>query len=145
RLEIITKAGTPQFHGSINFLTRNSVFDAANFFSATKPSESRYYTEGSLAGPIGRGKANTFLLSVEQDWDNVESIVHAVAPDGSFINDNVPSPIKHFFGSIRAYHDFANGDQLWVAYSYEQETMKNQGVGGTVLREAGFRSESYEH
>lgn len=145
RLEIMTKAGTPQFHGTINFLTRNSVFDAANFFSATKPSESRYYTEGSLTGPMGHGKANTFLLSVEQDWDNVESIVHAVAPDGSFIDDNVPSPVKHFFGSIRAYHDFANGDQLWVAYSYEQETMKNQGVGGTVLREAGFRSESYEH
>lgn len=144
RLEIITKAGTPQFHGSINFLTRNSVFDAANFFSATKPSESRYYTEGSLTGPLGGGKANTFLLSAEQDSDNVESIVHAVAPDGSFIDDNVPSPVRHFFGSIRAYHDFANGDQFWVAYSFEQETLQNQGVGGTVLREAGFRSGSSE-
>jgi hypothetical protein len=145
RLEIVTKSGTSQFHGAINFLSRNSVFDANNFFAATKPPESRFYTEGSLTGPLGHDKKNTFLLSLEQDLDNVQSIVHAFGPDNLLIQDNVPSPKRHFFTSFRAYHDFSSGDQFWIAYSYEEETLKNQGVGGVILREAGFRSESREH
>ncbi len=145
RLEIITKAGTPQFHGSVNFLTRNSVFDATNYFAASKPSESRYYTEGSLTGPLPTSKHDSFLLSLEQDSDNLESIVHAFGLGGAVIEDNVPAPQRHFFSSIRAFHDFTNGDQLWIAYSYEQETRKNQGVGGIVLRESGYTSDSLEH
>src|SRR4029077_2837498 len=39
RLEIITKGGTPNFHGSINFMFRHSVFDASNAFAPSKPPE----------------------------------------------------------------------------------------------------------
>jgi carboxypeptidase family protein len=145
RLEIVTKEGTPNLHGSINFLTRNSVFDARNYFAATKPPESRYYTEGSVTGPLGHNPKNTFLVSLEEDEDNLESIVHALGPNGSFIDDNVPTPKHHFFSSVRAFHDLANGSQFWIGYSYEQETLRNQGVGGIVLRESGFTSRSFEH
>jgi len=31
-----------------------SVFDASNFFAATKPSESRYMEEGSFTGPLDK-------------------------------------------------------------------------------------------
>jgi len=145
RLEIITKPGTPQFHGTVNFLVRNAVFDARNAFAATKPAESRYFSEGSLTGPLGRNKQNSFLLTMEQDDDNVEAIVFANGPGNSLIRDSVPAPTRHFFTSLRAYHDFTNGDQLWIAYSYESESQKNQGVGGTVLREAGYTFYSIEH
>jgi hypothetical protein len=145
RLEITTKPGTPQFHGTVNFLTRNSVFDASNAFAATKPTESRYMEEGSLTGPLGKDKSNTFLLSLEQDNDNLQSIVHAFGVNNSIIQDNVPAPQRHFFGSFRAFHDFANGDQFWIGYSYEDQSLRNQGVGGTVLAEAGFRTDSREH
>ena len=77
RVEITTKAGTPAYHGTVNFLTRNSVFDASNTFAPTKPSESRYMEEGSFTGPLGRDKRNTFLLSLEQDNDNLQAVVHA--------------------------------------------------------------------
>ena len=56
RLEITTKGGTPDFHGTINFLVRNSVFDARNAFADQKPSEQRQFYEGSLTGPISRDK-----------------------------------------------------------------------------------------
>ena len=49
RLEIITKPGTPQFHGTINFLTRDAVFDASNYFATTKPPEGR-----ALCRELGR-------------------------------------------------------------------------------------------
>ena len=145
RLEIITKPGTRAFHGAINFLTRNSALDATNYFAATKPPESRYYGEGSLSGPLGRNKKNSFLLSLEQDYDNVQSVVRAFGPDNTIIEDNVAAPERHFFGSFRAFHDFTSGDQFWISYSLESESQENQGVGGTVLREAGYSIKSREH
>jgi hypothetical protein len=144
RVEITTKGGTPAYHGTVNFLTRNSVFDASNAFATTKPSESRYMEEGSFTGPLGPDKRNTFLLSLEQDNDNLQSVVHAFGPAG-IINQNVPAPQRHFFGSFRAFHDFDNGDQLWIGYSYEDQLSKNQGVGGTVLPEAGYTTGFTEH
>jgi len=144
RLEITTKPGTPQFHGTANFLARNSVFDARNAFAATKPAESRYLSEGSLTGPLGKNKANTFLLSLEQDDDNPQAIVYAIGPGNTLIQANVPAPLRHSFVALRAFHDFATGDQVWVAYSYENQTKKNQGVGGTVLPEAGYSTDNME-
>jgi len=138
RLEITTKAGTPTYHGTVNFLVRNSVFDASNALAASKPAESRYMEEGSFTGPLGQDKRNSFLASLEQDNDNLQSVVHAFGADNSIIQDNVPSPTRHFFGSFRAFHDFENGDQFWIGFSYENELRQNQGVGGTVLRSAGY-------
>jgi hypothetical protein len=147
RVEITTKAGTPAYHGTVNFLTRNSVFDASNFFAPTKPSESRYMEEGSFTGPLGRDKRNTFLLSLEQDNDNLQAVVHAFGSptSNSPVGENVPAPQRHFFGSFRAFHDFDNGDQVWVGYSYEDQQSKNQGVGGLVLPEAGYTTAFTEH
>ena len=82
---------------------------------------------------------------MEQDDDNLQAVVFAHGVNDAVINDNVPAPQRHFFGSFRAFHDFANGDQFWIAYSYEYQTMKNQGVGGLVLREAGYNTKSTEH
>jgi hypothetical protein len=144
RLEITTKSGTPQYHGTVNFLTRNSFADATNALAASKPAESRYLEEGSLTGPLGHDKKNSFLLSLEQDNDNLEAVVHAFGANNTLIQQNVPAPERHFFTSFRVFHDFANGDQFWIGYSYEDQTLKNQGVGGTVLPEAGYKSESRE-
>jgi hypothetical protein len=149
RVEITTKAGTPAYHGTVNFLTRNSVFDASNALAASKPTESRYMEEGSFTGPLGPDKRNTFLLSLEQDNDNLQAVVHAfgspVPPTANPVDENVPAPQRHFFGSFRAFHDFDNGDQIWIGYSYEDEKLKNQGVGGIVLPEAGYTSSFTEH
>jgi hypothetical protein len=143
-LEIITKGGTPDFHGTFNFLFRDSIFDARNAFAVTKPSEDRRFYEGSLTGPLGPGKKNTFLLSMESDEDNLDTIVSAIGANGSPIHDNVPAPERHFFTSFRAFHDFASGDQFWIAYSFEDGEQKNQGVGGTVLQEAGYTNQMQE-
>lgn len=149
RVEITTKAGTPAYHGTVNFLTRNSVFDASNTFAATKPTESRYLEEGSFTGPLGRDKRNTFLVSLEQDNDNLQAVVHAFGsptnPAVNLVDENVPAPQRHFFGSFRAFHDFDNGDQFWIGYSYEDQKLRNQGVGGLVLPEAGYTTGFTEH
>src|SRR5882762_8134761 len=81
RLEIVTKGGTPAYHGSVNFLFRDAVFDARNTFAAGKPPEQRQFYEGSLTGPIGESKKTSFLLSLEWDKDNNQAAVVATGPN----------------------------------------------------------------
>jgi hypothetical protein len=144
RLEIVTKGGTADFHGTVNFLVRDSVFDARNTFADQKPSEQRQFYEGSLTGPLGRSKKTTFLVSLDQDFDDSQAFVNAETLNGP-IRENVAAPIHHFFGSGRIFHDFASGDQFWVGYSYEHQSFKNQNVGGTTLPEAAYSTVPLEH
>jgi hypothetical protein len=153
RLEITTKSGTPQLHGTVNFLFRDAVFDAKNAFlqpGSPKPPEQRRFYEGSLTGPLGRNKANTFLFSLERDEDNLQAIIDpaaiaAAASSGlGVIAGNIATPTRHFFIAPRFFHDFKNGDQFWIGYSFEDETQTNQGVGGLTLPSAAFTNRSRE-
>jgi len=148
RLELVTKTGTPQYHGSLNFLFRDSVFDAANAFALVKPPERRQYYEGSVTGPIGRSKRTSFLLALDEDLNDQQAIVVAETVANGVttpLNQNAPNPTHHFFGSGRIFHDLANGDQFWIGYSYEHRSVENQGVGGTVLPSAGTDTRFLEH
>ena len=144
RIEITTKGGTPQFHGTANFMLRDSVFDAPNAYAVTKPSEHRHFFEGSVTGPLSRSKKTTFLLALEADQDDQQATVDAEALSGA-VHDNVPVPMRHEFISGRVFHDLKNGDQFWIGYSYERRTVGNQGVGGTTLPEAGTDLHFLEH
>ncbi len=151
RLEIVTKSGTPAYHGSLNFLFRDSVFDATNAFAIVKPPERRQYYEGSVTGPIGHSKRTSFLLALDEDLNDqpgvIDSTALAAAEQTGFgpIAQNVPNPTHHFFGSGRIFHDFSNGDQFWIGYSYEHRSVQNQNVGGTTLPSAGTDTHFLEH
>jgi Carboxypeptidase regulatory-like domain len=151
RLEIITKGGTPKYHGSLNFLFRDSVFDATNAFAIVKPHERRQYYEGSVTGPIGHSKHTSFLLALDEDLQDQQGVVDptalAAAESLGFgaIPQTVANPTHHFFGSGRIFHDFANGDQFWIGYSYEHRSVENQNVGGTTLPSAGTDTHFLEH
>jgi len=151
RLEIITKGGSPTYHGSLNFMFRDSVFDASNAFANIKPPERRQYYEGSITGPIGLSKHTSFLLSLDEDLNDQQGVVDSAALTaaeslgfGPFAQ-TVPNPTHHFFGSGRIFHDFSNGDQFWIGYSYEHRSIENQNVGGTILPSAGTDTHFFEH
>jgi hypothetical protein len=151
RLEIITKGGSPEYHGSVNFMFRDSVFDASNAFAFVKPPEQRQYYEGSVTGPIGHSKRTSFLLSLDEDVNDQQAIVDqdAIAAAESLgfgpMAQDVPNPTHHFFGSGRVFHDLANGDQFWIGYSYEHRSSENQNVGGTTLPTAATNTHFLEH
>jgi hypothetical protein len=151
RLEIVTKSGTQNYHGSLNFMFRDSVFDASNAFALVKPPERREYYEGSVTGPIGRSKHTSFLAAVDDDILDQQAIMDAdaIAAAESLgfgpIAQTLPNPTHHFFGSGRVFHDLANGDQFWIGYSYEHRSSKNQAAGGTVLPSAATNTRFLEH
>ena len=151
RLEIVTKSGTANYHGSLNFLFRDSVFDATNAFALVKPPERRQYYEGSVTGPIGHSKHSSFLLAVDEDLLGQQAVVDPTALASAealgfgTIPQTVANPTHHFFGSGRIFHDFSNGDQFWIGYSYEHRSVENQNVGGTTLPSAGVDTHFLEH
>ena len=151
RLEIITKGGSSEYHGSLNFLFRDSVFDASNAFATQKPPERRQYYEGSVTGPIGHSKRTSFLLALDEDLNDQQAIIapEAIGAAESLgfgpIAQNVANPTHHFFGSGRVFHDLTNGDQFWVGYSYEHRSSENQNVGGTTLPSAATDTRFLEH
>src|SRR3984893_422614 len=151
RLEIVTKSGSSAYHGSLNFMFRDSVFDASNTFAVVKPPESRQYYEGSVTGPIAHSKRTSFLLALDEDLLDQQAVVDssAIAAAESLgfgpIAQTVPNPTHHFFGSGRIFHDLANGDQFWIGYSYEHRSSDNSAVGGTTLPSAGTDTRFLEH
>ncbi len=148
RLEITTKGGTDVFHGSGNFLFRKSVFDAREPFAASKPPQQRVYFEGALTGPLSSalhvGHGSTFLVTGNHDSNQQQAIVLAATPTGQ-VQTNVSNPTTHDFYSGRAFHTFRSTDLFWIGYSYERRVVRNAGVGGTVLPEAGTDAHSFEH
>ena len=151
RLEIVTKSGSPAYHGSLNFMFRDSVFDASNAFAIVKPPESRQYYEGSVTGPVGHSKRTSFLLSLDEDLLDQQDIIdpNAIAAAESLgfgpFAQTVANPTRHFFGSGRIFHDLANGDQFWIGYSYEHRSADNQNAGGTILPSAATDTRFLEH
>ena len=151
RLEIITKGGSQVYHGSLNFMFRDSVFDASNAFAVVKPPERRQYYEGSIIGPIGHGKRTSFLLALDEDLEAQQAVIDPTAIAaaeslgfGAFAQ-TVPNPTHHFFGSGRIFHDLVNGDQFWIGYSFEHRSTQNQSIGGTILPTAGTDARFLEH
>ncbi|MFO0450967.1 MAG: carboxypeptidase regulatory-like domain-containing protein, partial [Pseudomonadota bacterium] len=59
-VNVLTRSGTNQLHGSAYDYLRNNTFDARNFFSPTVPTLIRNQFGGSLGGPLRKDR--TFLF-----------------------------------------------------------------------------------
>lgn len=143
RIEIITKPGSPQLHGTLNFTFRDSVFDAKNYFAISKPFEQKRIYEGSITGPVPIDHKTTFLLSGTRQEDNLQSIVHANTPQG-ILTANVPTPVHDTEFAARISHDFSPTRRVSFQYNVTDTVSRNFGVGGLVLAEAGVNMQARE-
>jgi len=135
RIEVITRQGSPELHGDVNFLLRDSRFDARNAFASERPTQRRRRFEGALTGPVEGGGRSTFLISAERDDDEQQAIVFAQTPDG-VVRENVAQPEREteFSGRFRRY---PNDRTTWaLRYDFERESERG-GAGGFALPETG--------
>ena len=65
-VNVITKSGTNEFHGSGFEFVRNDRFDSRNVFSATKPLLRQHQFGGSIGGPVVRNR--TFFFADYEGW-----------------------------------------------------------------------------
>jgi TonB dependent receptor/Carboxypeptidase regulatory-like domain len=143
RIEIMTKPGTPKFHGSFNFGFRDSATDATNYFALTRPQERKRIYEGSITGPLGRDTKTTFLISGTRQEDDLQAVVHALGPSGA-VFANVPTPMRDTEFAIRVTHDFTPSHRASFQYNVSDVVTRNQGVGGLVEAETGVNAQSRE-
>jgi len=143
RIEIITKPGSSDFHAEANFILRDAIFNAKNYFSPVRPPEARRIYEGNLTGPIGRSKHTSFIVSASHREQDTAAVVNAIGPAGP-INENVLTPNRNSQYSLRVNHDFSSTHRLSVGYNFEESTSTNAGVGGITLAEAGYNLNSRE-
>jgi hypothetical protein len=149
QMEIVTKSAADHYHGTFNFLLRNSAMNAQNALAPSKPFEQRQNYEGSLTGPIPHAKKSSFLGSFNRVVYDQDAVVKATVPSaanpaGAAFYANVSAPQRDTEFSVRAAHQFSDKHSAYVQYSYEDWTGQNQGVGGQTLAAAGYNSEYRE-
>ena len=143
RIEIMTKPGSPQFHGEGNLLIRDSIFNAKNYFAPVKPTEHRRIYEGNLTGPAGRWRRSTFLVTGSRREDDLAAAIHAVGPAG-LIAETFPTTLRNTEFTGRVAHDRSDAHRLSVQYNFAYATTVDTNVGGIVLPEAGLSQDSRE-
>jgi hypothetical protein len=142
RIEIITKPGTEQWHGSAGFNFRNSALDARNAFALTTPDLfSRRYSF-TLSGPIIK-KRTSFFLNAEQRTFDSDSIINAITPSGPFVA-NTPSTNESRYFGLRVGSMLSKRNSLNIGYNYHQSERVSNG-GGFELPERGSTSDNTNH
>ncbi|MBI4854050.1 MAG: TonB-dependent receptor [Acidobacteria bacterium] len=124
-VNIVTRGGGNDFHGSSFLFLRNEAIAARDAFAAIDPEFKQYQFGSLLSGPIKKDKAFFFLsferLSVKQN--NIVTIndqsVDAARRQGFFLR-NGPVPVGQANTSILARTDLrlTPNDTLWVRYNY---------------------------
>ncbi len=143
RIEVTTKPGSPEYHGTFNFIFRDAHLNARDSFALTRPPEQRRIYEGYLSGPIRRSKKTSFLFSVSRKEEDLQSVVFAQGIAGP-IRANVPAPSRTVLIAGQISHAVSDTNAFSVRESLLIESVNNQNVGGTTLAEAGANSHNME-
>ena len=139
RVEVVTKAGSESYHGEVNFTFRDASLNARNAFAATRPPEQRRIYEGVLTGPIRGGRSTSFMLSANREETDQQAIIFAEDPSG-IIRATLPTPQRNLELSGTINHQQGKNNTLSLRVTYQNESARNEGVGGTTLAEAASNS-----
>jgi hypothetical protein len=143
RIQILTKPGSSQYRGEFNTVGRNAALDARNAFSTTKPSERKRIFEGTYGGPLVRSGKTAFLVSGHDQLENQQAFVVAAGLSGT-IRESIPQQDRRSLlaGSLTYQRNESTTMSLRTSYEYESE--RNRGVGGTTLATAATNTEQSE-
>jgi hypothetical protein len=168
RVEVFTKPGTDKFHGQFNLQGVTSALNSGNpllnaFNTPGQPEQTQppYHTIfvlGNLTGPLAKNASFTLSGSHRAIQDN--SLVNATilnptnlgdttltCPTGQIsCNYSIANPAPQSRTDITPRLDLALGEKntLTTRFQYEQNDQSNVGVGGLVLPDAGYTSNSSE-
>lgn len=143
RIEVVTKQGSSEYHGTFNFIFRDSSLNARDVFAPEKAREQRRIYEGYLSGPVAGSKTTSFQLSINRREEDLQSIVVAEGPGGE-IRENVPTPQRNTDFSARLTRRLGEKHTLWVEYALQDRVATNQGAGGFTLPEAAADAAFHE-
>lgn len=158
RVEIFTKPGSDQYHGSAQFNINDKVFNTGSPIVQSNVPQPNYYTvllNGQISGPLTKTSSFTFggqyrnihnntIIDPQSLYQLISSPGVACAPGGSAATCQVLTSFPNFVASVSTPQtrydlsprvDFAIGTKNTVTarYRYVQATSNNQGIGGNAL------------
>lgn len=86
-INIVTKSGTNQFHGTAAEYFRNNALDARNYFNAQGQTQAPFHNNqfgGSIGGPVIRNRT-FFFFDYEGQRESVGTVSQACVPDPAYI------------------------------------------------------------
>ncbi|PYX58398.1 MAG: hypothetical protein DMG76_09090 [Acidobacteria bacterium] len=144
RIEIVTKNGSSDFHGSLDASFRDYRLDARNAFADTRPPERLLLFDGYFTGPLGNSKKTTFQVSASQKQDDQQAIVYAQLLTGT-LSQNFSNPQRSTYLLAGINRELGKGNSLAIRYGYFDWSDKGNGVGGVNLPEAALDETSKRH
>ncbi len=135
-LNVITKAGTNNFHGALFGFFRNDALQTKNYFdkqsSNPKPAYSRQQYGGAVGGPIRKNKDFGFFsyeglrerssLSVDGASFAELSLAKSL---GAQPENTVPTPFDEKRYNGRLDHQFSDKEHFYVVYSAQDNKGQN--------------------
>jgi Carboxypeptidase regulatory-like domain len=118
RIEVVLKPGSMEYHGTANFIFRDSRLDERNAFAAGKPPEQRRIFEGFLSGPVRHSDKTSFMLSLKDNVDDAQSIVFAQTLAGQ-LQQNVASPYRNVLAAATLNHQRGDSTTMSLTLSYQ--------------------------
>ncbi len=143
RIEVITKPASQVYHGTFDFLFRDYHLNARDPFAAVRPPEQRRIYEGSLLGPVGHSKKNSFMITVNREEQDLQAVVYALTP-GGLLQQIASNPQRDTEISASITHQFTQNHLATIRGNFNDSTEQNRGVGGFVLPEAGVNVQDRE-
>src|SRR3989441_1343948 len=149
RVEILTRPGTNQFHGSGVFNFGNDFWNSRNPSAKQRaPFLLREY-RGNLSGPMG--KRGSFFLDVRRDAVDNGAIINGTTLDPATLGiidpftDVFRIPQRRFGINPRMDYQLSPNNTLTVRYGLMHVDIPSAGVGGFNLISRGARTTTTAH
>ncbi len=136
-VNVVTRSGTNDFHGSYFIFYRNQALNARDFFQKTKPDFHRTQQGFTIGGPIRKDRTHFFTAFENFDEMNLGIVnTNGIYPqfEGSF-----PLPFTARYLTTRVDHSINEKNKLMFRYSFENN-FSTQGIGGARAADNGIRS-----
>lgn len=142
-VDIFTKPGLDNWHGSFNVGFRDEALNARNAFAPARAAEQNRRFGFEIGGPLWRNRTSMFLAADGVNSFEARTIVAAL-PEANFF-DQVRQPWRTLNLSARVEHLLTPTHTARVEYQRNAARRDNNGVGNFDFPERGFTTDSAEH
>jgi len=140
RIEIFTKPGSDQFHGSVGYNLGTSWWNSRNPYAAQKAPFLLQETENSFSGPLT--KHSSFTLDFERQAVDNGSVTNAVTLDPNTLAPEAFSSVfkvrqRHWLVGPHVDYQLNDRNTLSVRYLFTRADIPNSGIGSFDLISRG--------
>jgi hypothetical protein len=146
RIEIFSKPGAQDFHGSLLYQHSDSLWNSRYPFVAVKPPYQRRQWEAQMSAPAG--KKTSLSLDFERRDINENAIVNAFILDPVLnpapFTQGIVTPLTGIESNLKIDRQLTASHTLTARLGYARDTNDNNGVGNFNLSDRAYHQERIE-